>query len=97
MQAIRTLKRKLAGPELYARFEALLSTFTPGQLSRAGSVPKRFKPLYVRALCKETTSRQAIRAYCQHCVGWSELPDAVRDCTAKACPLYAFRPYQPKS
>jgi hypothetical protein len=40
----------------------------------------------------QTSPRECIKAFCLECNGWEEA--AIRDCTAKACPLYRLRPYQ---
>jgi hypothetical protein len=53
------------------------------------SIPSSMQAAYRRS----TTSRSsAIKAFCQECCNYDRA--AVRDCTAQACPLYAFRPYQ---
>lgn len=90
-------KQILSEVDTCSRFEALKSTISKWELQRVGSVPKRYLLSYMRAVLGVSTRKGAIKSYCQHCVGWSELPDAVRDCTAKLCPLYAFRPYQKKA
>jgi hypothetical protein len=42
---------------------------------------------------KSKVSRTAaIKAFCQECCGYNR--ETIRECTAIACPLYAFRPYQ---
>jgi len=42
---------------------------------------------------KSATSRSAaIKAFCQECTVYTR--EHIRECTAVACPLYAFRPYQ---
>lgn len=45
-----------------------------------------------KALEGSASPRAAIRAMCLHCVGDKRLD--VTSCTAYACPLYAYRPYQ---
>lgn len=57
-------------------------------------VPISYRPTFERAFT--TASKSAgIKAFCLRCVGY--LRNEVRDCTAKACPLYTHRPYQPDS
>ncbi len=41
---------------------------------------------------KKTTPMQAIKAFCMSCVG--DVREDVRNCTAKKCPLYIYRPFQ---
>lgn len=54
-------------------------------------VPTSYKGIFERAYT--TGSREAaIKAFCLHCVGY--LRNEVRDCSAKACPLWTHRPYQ---
>ena len=37
----------------------------------------------------------AIKAFCYECMGFAKSwRNDVRDCTAKNCPLYRFRPYK---
>jgi hypothetical protein len=69
------------------------------------SDPKRARMM--RAVCEDAPSRaglfrrlysatasprQAIKAQCLHCVWMDEA--AIRGCTATACPLWNFRPFQ---
>jgi len=49
------------------------------------------------------TRGNAIKAMCAHCMGCTRthlepgFRTLIRDCTSKACPLYAFRPFQQKT
>lgn len=56
--------------------------------SRAGL----FRKLYSSP--QRVSPRQAIKAFCLECV-WMETT-AIQTCTATACPLWPFRPYQPR-
>jgi hypothetical protein len=56
-------------------------------------IPKSYQRTYLRALAGEASPREAIKAKCCECMGWSERKD-VANCTAPRCPLYAYRPYQ---
>lgn len=38
--------------------------------------------------------RLAVNAMCYQCMGNSNTPSEIRDCTAKKCALYNVRPYQ---
>ena len=53
-------------------------------------IPKRYRPLWLRLTRGEGTPRQAIKAQCLECCGFDR--DAVRDCSARACPLWTKRP-----
>ena len=48
------------------------------------------------------TRKTAINAKCCECMGWAPgepyppaLSTLIRDCSAKTCPLFAYRPYKP--
>jgi len=42
---------------------------------------------------KSSTSRTAaVKAMCQECTGYDRI--TIRECSAPACPLFVFRPYQ---
>ena len=49
-----------------------------------------------------TSYKKAVSAMCASCMGCTEghqepnWKEEVRDCTAKSCPLYLFRPYKDK-
>lgn len=59
---------------------------------RLKAVPKASKRAYLVAVAGR--SRKAgIRAMCMECVGFDRT--AVRECSALACALWAYRPFQP--
>jgi len=45
-----------------------------------------------RAYAGSASPRQAIKAFCLQCVGYQR--QDVAGCTAVACPLHKYRPYQ---
>lgn len=57
---------------------------------------ERQMPAIHRANYRQAVSgksrKAAIKAFCLECVCWQK--EEVRLCTALACPLYAYRPYQ---
>jgi hypothetical protein len=59
---------------------------------RLAQVPAASKKGYLRAASGKCAPRSAIKAFCLECVGWDRA--AVRDCTALACPLWAYRPFR---
>lgn len=77
-----------------AAWKAHIEGFGKWDMVRVNAVPKKHQKLYRRALMGTASHRGTIKAFCQQCMGWSDLPDSVRDCTARACPSYAKRPYQ---
>lgn len=60
------------------------------------SVPIRYRGIAERALLKSSGKANALKAKCQECVGYEDVPDRVRNCTEWKCPLWQFRPYQEK-
>lgn len=65
---------------------------TPEQEKALKSVPSYLIPLFTRAF--EGNSRASgVKAFCSACVG--HVRKDVTNCTAKACPLYPYRPWQP--
>lgn len=77
-------------------WEALKSTFSTFELRRVAGCPEKRLPLLKRVLLKQASPRSAIKAMCQQCLGYEDVQKGIRDCTAKACPIYAYRPYQAK-
>jgi len=61
----------------------------PGRLATA---PDRFKGHFVAAWSSNCSPRRAVKAFCLECNGFD--PDAIAGCTAYACPLWNFRPFQ---
>ena len=60
------------------------------EVSEHGS---RYLGLFLRVLSPKSRSRrEAIKSFCLECV-WMD-KDAVRHCTATACPLWNFRPFR---
>jgi hypothetical protein len=57
-------------------------------------IPKLYQGGYERALSGRASPRQAIKAFCQSCVGYENVAEEIRQCTGAECPLYAYRPYR---
>jgi hypothetical protein len=57
---------------------------------RAKQMPSSYRGGYLRAVEGEASPREAIKAHCLECVGW--VRGEVTQCTARACPLWAYRP-----
>jgi hypothetical protein len=51
-----------------------------------------FRPVLAKAYSGQASPRTAIKAFCLECVGYDR--KAITDCTAPACPLWLYRPYQ---
>jgi hypothetical protein len=63
---------------------------------KAARVPAQFRTQYLRAAYKKAPPSMAIKAFCRECVGYSDIKNMVGNCTALACPLWMYRPYQKK-
>ncbi len=55
--------------------------------------PESAKNTLREAFSGSASPRKAIKAMCLTCVGFERA--AVRDCSAFACPLWKYRPFQP--
>lgn len=60
---------------------------------RLADMPKSARNTYLRAVGGRAP-KAAIRAFCRECCGWQRAE--VARCTALACPLYVYRPFQSK-
>jgi hypothetical protein len=67
---------------------------TTTRARRLKAVPPKYKKFYLRVLDdkRPCTPRQAIKAMCLECVGWSQ--KEVELCPATACPLWDHRPFK---
>ena len=74
----------MTSPDTHERIEA-----------KAKSIPPRYRSRYLKAMGGGSL-RAGVDAFCAECMGWEDLPDSVRDCTAPLCPLFPYRPYCPK-
>jgi hypothetical protein len=60
--------------------------------NRLKTVPTSKKKAYEAAITGRSRT-QAVKAFCQMCVGYGPASD-IRNCTDAACPLYTYRPYK---
>jgi hypothetical protein len=58
-------------------------------------VPPASRRLSMACWAKKAPPRQAIKAFCNECIGYDR--SAVEYCTAYVCPLWNYRPYQKES
>lgn len=65
-------------------------------LKYARTVPEMFKGLYMRVKT-EKTKAGAIKAKCQHCVGYEDTFNRILNCQTVICPLWDYRPYQERN
>ena len=59
---------------------------------RLEQCPISARNLLTRCWAKKASPRQAVKAFCHECCGYDRA--AITECTAWACPLFEFRPYQ---
>ena len=60
-------------------------------LHRLREMPETCRNRYVKAMRGRSVA-SAVKAFCLECMGWSRRE--VKACTAQACPLYPYRPFQ---
>lgn len=61
---------------------------------RMATLPISRVKLFNRVYAAKAPPRSAIKAFCGECLAFNE--QDIRTCTAPACPLYEYRPYQRK-
>jgi len=63
---------------------------------RAAGAPEKYRGTYLAATAGTCSPRKAIKAMCQHCMGWEghkrSLAAEIENCASLACPLWSFRP-----
>lgn len=57
-------------------------------------VPANLRARAYQAFRGELSPLKAIRAMCEHCVGYANVREEISGCRGSRCPLYAYRPYQ---
>jgi len=93
----QTHPTKRAGPsaEVLAKGNAALVKFRAERAAAKARGPKAFAEWEaeqaMKKALKKTTPMMAIRNFCLNCV---DTRADIRDCTAKKCSLYIYRPYQ---
>jgi len=73
------------------RLGRLDSTRKAPVTKRLADMPKSARNTYLRAVSGRSP-RAGIKAFCSECCGWQR--NEVARCTALACPLYPYRPFQ---
>ena len=64
----------------------------PEQERRVAGASDKYRGVVRRAYAGAASPRTAIKAFCLQCVGY--MREDVARCTALACPLHGYRPYQ---
>ena len=66
---------------------------TKAQQAAVDRAPANCRTLLSRVYSGNASPREAIKAKCQECLGYTDVADAIRNCTSRTCPLLAYRPY----
>lgn len=61
---------------------------------RAATAPPKYRAILTKYFTGKASPRTAIKGMCLECVGFDRL--AITECTAYACPIWMYRPYQEK-
>lgn len=77
-----------------AEWQAYYKTLGKWDRVRIRDCPARYLNRYKRVLLGKASRQTAIKVHCQMCIGWSNVATEIRDCTARTCPAYFYRPYQ---
>ena len=86
---------KLGEPSGLSRQEGRTAPATTREQAiadRTSQMPKASIATYRKATRGKASPRVAIKAFCMECVGWNRAE--VTECTALACPLWMYRPFQ---
>lgn len=70
------------------------ASLDPRQENRVRGAPESLRRLLRRVFEGKASPRSAIKSFCQSCMGFEDYKAGIRGCTALACPLWAYRPYQ---
>lgn len=92
-----TRKKKPARADYSTQLATLESSLPPEAMARYRSIPRKHLWTAQKAMLGIASAKGAIKAFCQQCQSYDQLPASVRDCPATACPLWVARPYQPKT
>ena len=69
-----------------------LTELTQWQQAAVADAPELYRASLSRALGGSASPRGAIKAFCLQCTGF--VRSDITKCSARACALYAYRPYQ---
>jgi hypothetical protein len=57
-------------------------------------IPKLYQACYLKAASGKASPREAIKAFCQSCVGYSNVADEIANCPDLSCSLFCYRPFK---
>jgi hypothetical protein len=81
--------KREARAEKFAADPAITAAF----VAQKKRTPVRLHTLIDRA--EKGSMKAAVSLKCRECMGWDQETSGIRDCTSRACPLFAFRPFKP--
>ena len=87
-----SVKRTVRQPAIQEAISRLSPTRQAAIRDRASQMPKLYRPGYLRAVSGMGNAKHAIKAHCLECMGWDRAE--ITRCTAPACPLYGYCPFQ---
>ena len=88
---------KLLGEERFAkRIDEFKKTAHGYYAKFIDNIPQRYKKNWLDCWEGTASKRKAIAAKCYECVGYEDTQNNVGGCTARACPLWRYRPLQKK-
>lgn len=89
-------KKRSVSLEVQAKGRAALAEYRKEQAKAKAKGDKAYQEWLdeqaLRKAQKKLSPMQAIKAFCNNCVG--DIKADITNCTAKKCPLYIYRPYQ---
>lgn len=87
---------RVMNPEVLTKGKAALEKYRAERAAAKKKGDKFFEQWQaeqeLKKQLKKTTPMQAIKAFCLNCVG--DIRKDIRECTARQCPLFIYRPYQ---
>jgi hypothetical protein len=83
-----------SGNDSGKQLKAAPFAFTPSQVIRLGKWQQRHRKQLKRSWEGVCSPRQAIKLQCLDCCGEDTV--AIKECGDRCCPLWKFRPFQPK-
>lgn len=91
-QARRKQGGRMSTPTAARSIASLSEKIAAKRAGRIATAPESFRKLLTQSWAGKCSPRAAIKAFCGECQGFDR--SAITNCTAYACPLWMFRPYQ---
>ena len=96
-KSIKSRETSKSAAKMVAEIRSRLTSKQVKQVeSRMKQMPSACRRVYQRAM-RGRSAKAALKAHCQECVGWGDMRNQIKNCTAFGCALYPYRPYQAAS